>query len=145
MFLNVPSARVMLVYDHQKWSALFISISAILNICLNLLLDQRLGASGAAIARLCSTITFFLLTYLYTRRKIIQSHLLTIIIKPLIVSLLMGIAVYSLRLQPLLITIPLGILIYIFGLWLIKEISPNDILLFKSIFINKSSHYSNRN
>ncbi len=144
MFLNVPSARIMLVYDRQKWSALFITISATLNISLNLLLDRRLGASGAAIARLCSTITFFLLTYLYARRALIQSQLLPLVIKPLSISLLMGIAIFSLRLQPLFITIPFGILIYILGLWLFKEITPNDISMLKSIFVNKSSPYSNK-
>ncbi len=143
MFLNVPSSRMMLVHDRQKWSALFITISAFLNISLNLLLDQRFGVSGAAFARLCSTSTFFLLTYLYTKRALIQSQLLKLVIKPLGIALLMGISVFSLRFQPLFITIPFGIFVYILGLWLVNEITSKDILRLKSIFVPKSTPYSN--
>jgi len=142
MFLNVPSARMMLVYDQQKRSALFITISAALNISLNLILDQQFGASGAATARLFSTLTLFLLIYLYTKRTLIQSHLLAILLKPFIISIFMGLTVFSVRSRPLFISIPIGIFVYMVGLWIFKEITPNDITIFKSIFAKQSSHHS---
>ena len=84
MFLNVPSARVMLVKDHQGMNTLFLFFSAVLNIGLNLILDPRLGAQGAAIARLCSFSLNFFLTYLFVKHLLLPSNLLQLLSRPIL-------------------------------------------------------------
>jgi|GEM_PF-2887206 len=59
--LNVPHSRFLLATNQQEKAALFITVSAVVNILANLWLGQSFGAPGTAVARGVSTLTFLLL------------------------------------------------------------------------------------
>lgn len=126
MFLNVPNSRMMLVQDRQGWSSLFLLGSVTTNVLLNLALDRSWGALGAAVARLCSSAIFFLLSYVYVVRFLAQVRLLRLLFKPMVATLIMAVVVWSVRTQPLLVPIGVGIVAYAGVLWLMGGILPDD-------------------
>ncbi len=71
LFVNVSNTRLLLVLDLQRWIPLSLSLSLIFNISANLLLIPSLEGIGAAIARIVSTSSYTLITFI-----IIHRHLL---------------------------------------------------------------------
>lgn len=69
-YLNVPNSRLMMADGKQGWLSIFLVMSMGSNVMLNLLLDSKMGADGAAIARLCSTCIFFIPNYLFVVLRI---------------------------------------------------------------------------
>jgi O-antigen/teichoic acid export membrane protein len=137
MFLNVPSARVMLVKDHQRMNTLFLFVSAALNVGLNLVLDPRLGAQGAGIARLCSFSVNFFLTYLFVKQFLLPSNLLQLLSRPILATLGMSAVVWVLRGQFVLLTILAGMISYGVILWLVGGITQEDLAMFRSAFLRR--------
>lgn len=68
--LNVPHSRFLLATNQQEKAALFITISALVNVLANLWLGRLWGATGAAVARSISTLTFLLLAGFSLRRTV---------------------------------------------------------------------------
>lgn len=68
--LNVPHSRFLLATDQQEKAAIFITISALVNVLANLWLGRVWGAAGAAVARSISTLTFLLLAWFSLRRTL---------------------------------------------------------------------------
>ncbi len=66
--LNVPHSRFLLATNQQGKAALFITVSALVNVLANLWLGRLWGATGAAVARSISTLTFLLLAGFSVRR-----------------------------------------------------------------------------
>jgi O-antigen/teichoic acid export membrane protein len=139
MFLNVPSARVMLVKDHQGMNTLFLFFSAVLNIGLNLILDPRLGAQGAAMARLCSFFLNFILTYLFVKHLLLPSNLLQLLSRPILATLGMSGIVLILHGQFVLWTILAGVVSYCVVLWLVGGITHEDLNMLRSAFTRRKN------
>jgi O-antigen/teichoic acid export membrane protein len=84
LMINVPSARMMVVADAQGMLALFQGLSMLLNIGLNLVLIPRMGATGAAWARVSSTGLFVILAAVYTYWKVNRWRPFWVVARPLI-------------------------------------------------------------
>lgn len=68
--LNVPHTRLLLANNQQNKVASFVIISATVNILANVWFAGWLGATGAAMARVVSTLTYLTLAYLGVRRYV---------------------------------------------------------------------------
>jgi O-antigen/teichoic acid export membrane protein len=134
IFLNIPDSRVMLVKDRQDWSLMFLVGSLVVNVILNLVLDPALGAMGAAVARVCSTLIFFLFTHLYVVRRLMPVNILQMLSRALVAMSIMASVVWVVRSWPLAASIGLGIIVYLGILWLIKGVPPADLLLIRGAF-----------
>jgi O-antigen/teichoic acid export membrane protein len=120
LFLTVPSSRILIVKERQNWLATLLVVSMAANVVLNLWLDPRLGASGAAIARLCSSGLFFLGNYLYINRYIKPHNLLRASSPTVLAGAVMASGLVLLAQAPLIVTIAVSALIYII-VWLCFE------------------------
>ncbi|MFQ6100895.1 MAG: flippase [Anaerolineae bacterium] len=129
MFLNVPNSRMMLVHDRQSWSSLFLLVSVSANALLNLALDPAWGATGAAVARLCSSALLFLLNYLHVARFLVRSSPIQLLSRSALATLVMGTVIWLVRTWPLPVSIGVGIATYAGMLWLVGGILPNDAAL----------------
>lgn len=69
--MNVPQSRFLLATRQQTKAAQLIIVSALVNVIANIWLGQVFGASGAALARGISTLTFFVPAYLSVRAMIV--------------------------------------------------------------------------
>ncbi len=72
---NVPSARALIVTNHQRWVAPLQGGSMVLNIGLNLWLIPSWGAMGSAWARVGSAVVYFLVTLILTQWRVVPSRL----------------------------------------------------------------------
>ncbi len=126
VFLNEPNVRMMLVHDHQRRLTLFLLISATLNVLLNLILAQKYGASGSAVARVSSMMLYFLFSFLYITRVQGRSGFLRWLVKPAIATIVMMVPVYLTREWILIVPIFLGAVTFGLAFVLIGGITPDE-------------------
>ena len=134
IFVNYPLTTVISSIGQQKYNALFIGITLVINVFANILLIPLMGPQGAAIAFLLSHGTLFVLCFVFIRKKLAfeAKKFVFNFIKVGIVSLLMGAVVLFLKSYLYwILTIPVGGIVYIVLLLLFKVIKQND---FKKIF-----------
>jgi O-antigen/teichoic acid export membrane protein len=140
IFLNEPDIRMMLVCDRQRWVSMFLAVSAVLNIVLNLALIPRAGAPGAAMARLCSSLVYFLLNYFYVTRFLARLNIIQLLLRPALATLIMAIVIWLAGSLVLPALIGIGIVMYVFSFWVLGGILPDDV----SIMRRAISHWLGR-
>jgi O-antigen/teichoic acid export membrane protein len=138
-FLSVPNTRLIFVRDRQAYTSLFLLGSMVTNIVLNVILDGPLGARGAAIARVCSAMVFFLPSYLYVARILIPSNLVRLLYKPGLAALGMAALVALVRSWPLPLSILTGALAYLGLLAVLGAIPTADIALLRQTMADLGS------
>ncbi len=111
-FLDVPNSRLMLIYNKQTQAAWITGISMIVNVVLNFWLIPVLGIKGAAVARTASSFVFFMLTYFYVQAYFIRASITPYILRPLIASGIMFIAIWPFRDDLVFIPVLLGVCVY---------------------------------
>lgn len=126
LFLNVPSARLMIVAGKQRELARFAVASMSTNLLLNVLFIPSLSYVGAAWARLASATLFFILIYAHAYRHLMRFNLLTILPRPAIASVVMGVVIELAISWPLLTVIVTGAASYALTLWLIGFLSDDE-------------------
>jgi len=126
-FLNVPSARMMLVKDRQGWISVFLVCSSVTNLFLNILLDPDWGARGAAFARSVSSAIYFILLYIFVERNIVRANIFKLLSRPLASALIMGCIVWLMRGLPLPLVISVGVISFFAFLWLIGGLPDQDL------------------
>jgi O-antigen/teichoic acid export membrane protein len=132
--INVPSARLMLVYGRQTPASWLRGIATVASVGFNLLLIPRLGINGAAVARVLATAIFFFLIYGYVQRYLMCDALLPMVVRPAIATLVMSGIVWYLKDSFLLIPIAAGIVVYGVVLILLGGVSEEDRAYFRLLF-----------
>ncbi|PIE81835.1 MAG: hypothetical protein CSA11_02905 [Chloroflexi bacterium] len=125
-FLNVPSARLLIVYNHQHQAGWMTGLSMITNVILNIWLLPRYGIVGAGIARTLASGVFFGALYFYVQRHIIQGNILPLLWQPLLATGAMAVVVWLLRDIPLFGVILAGIIVYAVVIFLVKGVPKED-------------------
>ncbi len=132
MFLSIPNSRMMLVHNRQGWSWVFVAGSVLVNLFVNLRLAPSWGASGAAMARLCSSTLFLLLNHLYVTRHFVRLNTAQLLFKPVIATLVMAVVVWTVRAWPLPLAIGVGAIVYVGGIWRLEDsLRGNAVLLLR--------------
>ncbi|MEZ4515377.1 MAG: flippase [Chloroflexota bacterium] len=133
LLLNVPNARLMIIHNRQRAASGVTALSMGVNIVANLLLIPVLGINGSAIARLLSSIMFFLSIHIYVRRNILETSFLPTLPRPLLATILMAAAVWPLRELPLPIPILAGAAVYILAALALRVVPRRDIIYWQQI------------
>ncbi len=119
-FIFQPSARLMVVTDHQVLLSVLLGASMGVTILLSFILIPSLGIVGTSIARTVSSWLFFVAVEFYVARFILPNNKGSRqALKPLLASLVMVIVIWFLRAYSIFMVIPLGALIYLFIMLLI--------------------------
>jgi O-antigen/teichoic acid export membrane protein len=126
LFLNVPNSRLLLVSEHQAVLMRILIGSMTFNILLNILLDPGWGAAGAGFARLCSTMLFFMLAYVFVQRSLQKHNLFTAMIRPVLATLGMSLVVWLVRDKSLWVSIAVGAGVYFIALAALKGLPIQD-------------------
>ena len=124
--VTVLSVRLVLVTERQAIVPVLLAGSLALNIFLNYILDPDMGAAGAAVARICSSLLFILAILYYANRHLQISLKVTDLIKPVIASLIMGTGVWFTLQWSLFLAIFSGITIYPIALLLIRGVTAEE-------------------
>ncbi len=133
-FLNVLNNRLLVVYDRQRLTARFLTLTLILNIIANVLLLPRLGSIGASIGRVISVISLFILTHRAASHLIKHVNLRSYFWRPLVSAVIMGSAIWLVADWGIGIQTVVGSVIYILFLIVTGAISPRELRLFRQLF-----------
>jgi O-antigen/teichoic acid export membrane protein len=125
-FVGEPCNRMMLVRDRQRMILWFILVSASVNVLLNMALIPKFDASGASLARVCSSALYFALNYGYVSRKLAHDLKLKSLFRPMIATGIMAVATVAMISNPLLINIGFSVCVYFVALWIVRGILPDD-------------------
>lgn len=116
-----------------------LTISAVLNIVLNIILIPRMGIIGAAIATLISYGILGLLTLMVTRKYLSFSIDFISLIKSVIASIIMSIFLWLIQpwsIISLLLSILLGSIIYFTVIILIKGLGKKELIFIRNLIKN---------
>lgn len=133
-FLNVPNARLMLVYDRQRAAAWLTGLSMSVNVILNLLLIPVYGITGAAMARTIASLAFFLLIYGYVQRNILRSSVLPLLVRPGLATAAMATIVWQLQDHGLLLPIVAGVAAYGAAGFFLRIVPAEDWTYWRELF-----------
>ena len=111
-FLNIPSSRILLIYNKQNLLPGLWAVCLGVNIGLNLLLLPSLGLIGAAIARIASESIFFFTAQIISTRLIGYKNGGRELLPAFLAALAMSAVVYPIRSQPIWLPVTAGIIIY---------------------------------
>ena len=115
-------------WERQKTLTACILTGSVANVILNFILVPFFGMTGAAIASVFGEATILLLSYM-AFRKVVRVPVLTVIYKPLLASLVMGAALYLMRMIGVnfFLAIPLGAFVYIFIIVIIGGVTIREL------------------
>jgi O-antigen/teichoic acid export membrane protein len=126
LFITVPPARLMLVYNHQQAAGWIRGLGMLMSVGLNLWLIPQYGIIGASIARVLASATYFCLIYLFVQVNILKDNLPKLITRPILATVIMAVAVWPLRQMFILWPIIVGIVVYSVSIYLLKVITFED-------------------
>ena len=126
VFINVLNNRLLIVYNRQSLIARFLAITVLQNVIINLLLVPNLGAVGAAIARLASSFTLYILITWAVREFIPKLQIWHYIWRPSLASLLMGLVIWQIADWGIWWQTPIGGLLYTALLLLLGALSTSE-------------------
>jgi O-antigen/teichoic acid export membrane protein len=133
LFLNVPSSRILLIYEKQGLVTKLLAISLVTNIILNVILIPGYSILGAAIARVISEVVYFAMAYFGASRLIGSRHTYRDLLVPAIAAALMGVVVGSIKSLGLWFSIMVGVATYSILLLVLLQLFPQDRLLFQDV------------
>jgi O-antigen/teichoic acid export membrane protein len=144
-YLTIPNVRLLLVNERQNLITGLQVISLSANVVLNLLLDKVWGATGASIARVCSTFLFFALCHFVVSRQYIHLNPIKNLSIPMMATLVMGIAIWVFKDGVIWLVIPVGIILYFGTLLLVRGMSEAERLWVSTQYRKLFARGLNRN
>ena len=131
-FLNNLLLTTLVSMNMEKTNAKIVAFGVSLNVLLNFILIPRYSYIGASVATIAAEVAFFVLAYYAISRRLGTLPILRIVSKPLVSSLVMAGALYTLKdVASLFLLIPLGAVLYFGTLFLIRGFTKEDFDLFK--------------
>ena len=135
--INYIMGATMIAIHKEKEGMYILFLNAVVNIILNLLLIPKYSLYGAAIATVLTEIFYFSGYYYIMSRHIGKIDVLSLVLKPLIASLIMGMVIYySINLN-VIVLVALGALVYSACMYMLKAVNEEEMALIRKIFIEK--------
>jgi len=132
VFVGIVNGGVLIAANQQKMNFVFTSISAVINVVLNLILIPRYSFIGSSIAIVISYAVGQAICYIYPKTRDYAFASYKSMVKPFLASAIMGAFVYYLPWRAH-IAIPLGALTYCVAIFLIKGVNKEDIGLMRGL------------
>lgn len=130
MLLLLPGdvdSRLLLASHNQCRAAIHAALGLAVNITLTLLLVPRVGIAGAAWARLASDLAVAALNHAFVQRHLIQVRVISLLWRPMLAAVVMGMVVLSLGASSLGMAIAVGAATYIAIALVFRIITPAEI------------------
>lgn len=139
-FMIVPINTIfgygLIAIDQEKRFFKIITITAILNAVLIVLLGLKFGFYGAAAALLISEFIGIILMHRQLK-KFVRFGKLGYMLQPLIATLIMAVVIYILQRWHIAILIALGIIVYLSVFYVIRGFSKRDLDNLKHVFLRE--------
>jgi len=130
----IMNVRLLNAYYKDYSIAKIFAFDLALTIILNLLLTPKFGGIGAASIKLFATIILLILSSVQTHSIFPNMNYSLIIIKCLIASMLMALALFFISYLNLLLLVGIGLVTYFSSLLILRVIDQNDISVLRKVF-----------
>jgi O-antigen/teichoic acid export membrane protein len=117
--------------NKQKMFAFAALTGAIFNVIINLILIPKLSYIGASLSTLISDLILLSILFYFVSKYLYRLPLFKIIIKPLISGIIMSIFIILFNNINLFVIVPISLLLYLTVLYILGEISKEDIKMLK--------------
>ena len=146
VYIDVLLGQMLYSINKERVIMIYAGMGAALNIILNILLITRFGLAGAAAATLATEFSFFIIAYYVLSKMGYIINWRSMLPKPIISTIVMGIFIIKFIYVPIIILIPISVVIYFIALFATKYISDEDWALARqvaSVKIGGLSHKRN--
>jgi O-antigen/teichoic acid export membrane protein len=134
--------RTMLASDNERVTMRIAGVNMVSSVLLNLLLIPRWGASGVAVASLCTTLIALLQNYVYVARHLFTINWVRLIGKPGLAAALLGGFLFAMRGSPILVSLPLGITLYGATVFVLRVFSPEELDFLRRVLTDAKARIS---
>jgi len=132
-FINYPFLMLLNSMGEQKRGTFQTGISAVLNILLNLILIPMFSYIGASITTVIAEASFLTLSYIYIVKNGFRINFLSVIFKPLIAAIIMGIFIYFFSGLNLILLVICAAIIYVISILALREIDKHNFEMLRNI------------
>jgi O-antigen/teichoic acid export membrane protein len=133
VYIDVLLGQMLYSINKERVIMIYAGMGAALNIILNLLLITRFGLAGAAAATLATEFSFFIIAYYVLSKSGYKINWRSMLPKPIISTIVMGIFIIKFIYVPIIILIPISVVIYFISLYATKYISDEDWALARQV------------
>lgn len=126
-FLDNALANTLTAIDLQARRSLAIALMAIFNIGLNLFIIPRYGYIGAAVTSVLTEIGYFILLFGFVRSRLPSPVHLSMLVRPVLASVVMALPLLLGHNWPLPLLLPLGVGIYGLAALVLRVFSPEEL------------------
>lgn len=126
IFLNAPVSRVLLVYQRQASLLVVIVVTLVVNIIGNFVLGQTMGAIGAAISRVASSLCFFALSLSLVSRLMGPPRIGKAARNSGVATLLMGLVLWRIAGSAVLWQVVMGLIAYVVAYFFLSSLAPDN-------------------
>lgn len=130
MYIVVNS---LVISQLTKFAMIITGVNVAINLIGNIILLPRIGIIGAAIMTLASEFLQGLFYFYFVRKKIADFRFFSLIWKPILASLVMGVAVWFVK-DSIFIAVPVGVIVYGLALVVLRFFKSDDIGYIKTLF-----------
>ena len=129
--------NALIASHHQKTDFLINGISALMNVCLNVLLIRWYGYYGAALATLISIVFFVLLQSFAIRKYLFSINYGKLLAKPFIAAGFMAGAMFGLKMLTPLVSSAIGLFLFIGVLIATRYFSDDELRILRDLWREK--------
>jgi O-antigen/teichoic acid export membrane protein len=144
IYVNYVLTQLLIVINKQKFNAIFTILCAAFNIGLNLVFIPKLSYIGSGVITVGTEMLLFVLCFFAVSRCMGIIPLHRIIIKPVLASIILGLALIIVADAPLFLAILIAAVVYVGAVKLIRIIDKDDYDILKSIFKVKTYEVSEK-
>lgn len=142
IFMGIYQINIYIIYleNKTKWTPIITSISAIINIVLNIVLIPKIGIIGAAISTLISYLLLALIVTIWVQRSLSYNFDFKFLLKVMCATVIMAVIlsfVKSSGIAQIIIYTGLGSLIYLLCILILKTFTKNETKLILGVL----NHY----
>jgi len=138
-FVMILQNRLLVIANQQRLLSVYILLGFIINVLGNFLFVPYLGIGGAAIARVCSNLFVYALSYRLINRVVHPFHLGTIWVRPLIAVIVMAGVVWLASGWMVIVRMILGTVAYGVVLLALGTFSREELLAWSHILRGKKN------
>lgn len=132
-FIHALNGRLLLADNREMLIVRLLMVSLAVNVVVNILLLPGWGATGAAIARVTSTLVVFIAGQYLVSQQFKAPNLIALSLRPALAATLMAGALFQLQALNIWILVPLGLVIYVLTLLILRTFSNEDLRLLRQI------------
>ena len=132
IFLTYTFGILMVSINKQNLYLKIVLVSMVFNIVMNVIFVPEFSYIGASVITILTELISFVLFFYYLSKFICKVSIHSVLIKPAIASVIMGLFISIFDINLFLI-IPLAAIVYIVSLFILKTFSDEDMNIFRQI------------